>query len=69
VLLIGLALVIFVMVQLLQQDFLWFCLLPVVMIAPFLPACFWARQVYLTGDTRPPLITPLADRLFSTADR
>lgn len=66
VVVVGLALVIYGMAQLLRDDFLWFILLPIVVLVPFIPACIWARRVYLYGDVRPPGITQLANRLFRT---
>jgi uncharacterized membrane protein len=64
VMLAGLALMIVVMVLLLRQSFLWVCLLPIVMLVPFIPAAIWGRRVYLYGDVRPPIITAVADRLI-----
>lgn len=60
----GLALVIVVMIALMRGNFLWVCLLPVAILLPFVPAGIWARRVYLDGDVAPPIITPVADRLF-----
>lgn len=69
VLFAGLALMIFVMVLLLRQNFLWVCLLPVSMVIPFIPAAIWGRRVYLYGDVRPPIITAVADRLVPDRSR
>ena len=63
---VGLGLFIVLMIALLRQNFLWICLFPVVIVVPFVPAGIWARRVYLYGDVRPPIVTPIADRLFPT---
>jgi uncharacterized membrane protein len=49
-------------IWLMRQDFLFICLLPAVLIAPFLPGLFWGRKIYLGDDVRLPILTPLAER-------
>jgi uncharacterized membrane protein len=64
IVIIGLVMLVIALIVLIRQSFLWICLLPAVMLVPFIPAGIWARRVYLYGDVRPALFTPLADRLF-----
>lgn len=49
------------MVLLVRDNFLYICLLPLVILAPFLPGAFWAWRVYTGRDVSIPIIGPFAE--------
>lgn len=57
--LLMLIIVVVVMVQAIQASFLMICLLPFVLLLPFVPGAIWARRVYLGGDVTIPGISRL----------
>jgi hypothetical protein len=46
-----------------RADFLFICLLPLLLALPFVPGALWARRVYLGGTVTVRGLTPLATRL------
>jgi hypothetical protein len=64
---IGVVLVAVVAILLLRTDLLFICLLPLLVLVPFIPGGLWARRVYLDRDVRVRVLTPLAERLFPVA--
>lgn len=60
----GFVLVIIAAIWMLRTELLLLCLFPGLFLVPFLPGAFWGWRVYQGGDPRPPLIAPLAARLF-----
>ncbi|MEX1158042.1 MAG: hypothetical protein WEC79_03840 [Thermomicrobiales bacterium] len=63
---VALALAVIAAIWMLRADLLFLCLLPVLFLLPFLPGMVWGWSAYQGGDPRPPLIAPLAARLFPT---
>ena len=61
---LGFVLVVIVAIWMLRIDLLLLCLLPFLFHLPFLPGALWGWRVYQGGDPHPPLIAPLAARLF-----
>ena len=57
-------LVVIAAIWMLRADLLFICLFPILFQLPFLPGAIWGWRVYQGGDPRPPLIAPLAARLF-----
>jgi uncharacterized membrane protein len=53
-------------IMLLRLDPLTVCLLPFLFLLPFVPGAIWARRIYLTGEVRIPVLTPLALKMFSS---
>lgn len=51
---------VFALVLLVRDDFLFICLMPLLIVVPFLPGAFWARRVYLGGDVTIPIISSIA---------
>jgi uncharacterized membrane protein len=62
--LLAFALVVIAAIWMLRTDLLLLCLFPVLFHLPFLPGVLWGVNVYRGGDPRPPVIAPLARRLF-----
>ena len=62
--LLAFVLVVIAAIWMLRTDLLLLCLFPVLFHLPFLPGAFWGLRVYRGGDPRPPVIAPLARRLF-----
>lgn len=50
-------------IAMIRADFLFICLLPFLIVLPFVPGALWARRVYLGRDVTAPGLTPLAARL------
>ncbi len=61
--LVLLILTIFLLILLVRENFLYICLLPAVILVPFLPGAYWARKVYLGADVTIPLIYSLSRRM------
>ena len=57
-------LVVIAAIWMLRTDLLFICLFPILFLMPFLPGAILGWRVYQGGDPRPPLIAPLAARLF-----
>lgn len=49
-----------VLVLLMRDNFLFICLMPLLILVPFAPGAFWAWRVYLGNDVSIPIITPFA---------
>ena len=64
VLLVLLTLTVVAMVATLRSTLLAICLLPVLILVPFIPGAFLARAVYRGSDVTLPIVSPLAERLF-----
>ncbi|CAN5801712.1 hypothetical protein BH23CHL2_BH23CHL2_28990 [soil metagenome] len=47
-------------VILINSNFLFICLMPVLLLVPFAPGALWARRIYLGGEVSIPII---ADRI------
>jgi uncharacterized membrane protein len=58
-------LVVIASIWMLRTDLLFICLVPIAFHVPFLPGAIWGIKVYRGGDPRPPVIAPLASRLFA----
>lgn len=61
---LGFVLVVIAAIWMLRTEVLLLCLFPILFHLPFLPGVLWGWRVYQGGDPRPPLIAPLAARLF-----
>jgi len=66
VFLLAFVLVVVAAIWMLRTDLLLLCLFPILFHLPFLPGVIWGWRVYRGGDPRPPVIAPLAARLFPT---
>ncbi|MDQ4045363.1 MAG: DUF4870 domain-containing protein [Chloroflexota bacterium] len=63
-LLILLVATVVLLIAMLRSTWLAICLLPVLIVVPFIPGAIMARIVYGGRDLHLPFITPLAERLF-----
>lgn len=63
-LILGFVLVIIAAIWMLRTELLLLCLFPALFLVPFVPGGFWGWRVYQGGDPQPPLIAPMAARLF-----
>lgn len=63
-LVLGFVVIVIAAIWMLRTELLLICLFPALFLLPFLPGAWWGWRVYQGGDPRPPLIAPLAARLF-----
>lgn len=57
-----LALTVIAIILLMRVDFLMICLVPFLLLVPFIPGGIWARTAYLGRPVTIRLLTPLAER-------
>ncbi len=55
--LVLLASAIIALVLLASSNFLYICLMPLLILVPFAPGAFWARRIYLGGEVTIPILS------------